>query len=89
MDVWMDTALKSYSWPQIVAQGTVVLPVTCKSKTYNIKLYVVDVKASPVLSAETWWDFKKKIPDADEQLAKPINLKEDYPELCINLPRIT
>ena len=54
----------------------------------------MDVKASPVLSAETCKELNlvkrvheilKESPDAREQLTKPINLKEDYPELCEGL----
>ena len=89
-----DTPLKSYSGHPNVVLGTVVLPVTCKSKTYNIKFYVVDVKASPVLSTETCrelnlfkrvHEISKESPDAKEQLTKPINLKDGYAELCEGL----
>ena len=48
-----DTPLKSYSGHPIVVQGTVVLPVSYKGQTFRVKFYIVDVKASPVLSAET------------------------------------
>ena len=88
-----DTPLKSYSGHPIVVQGTVVLPVSYKGQTFRVKFYIVDVKASPVLSAETCKELNlvKTIHEISQQNInkqfsnKLIDIKNDYPELCEGL----
>ena len=88
-----DTPLKSYSGHPIVVQGTVVLPVSYKGQTFRVKFYIVDVKASPVLSAETCKELNsvKRVHEISQQNInkqfsnKLIDIKNDYPELCEGL----
>ena len=64
-----------------------------KGQTFRVKFYIVDVKASPVLSAETCKELNlvKRVHEISQQNInkqfsnKLIDIKNDYPELCEGL----